>query len=82
MLSGLDPQLRVAGISLHCADPVALADFYQALLDGAELWRSERSIVTPGPGRSRTESPGTAGSGGRGGRSRSPGPAKLLGRRL
>lgn len=40
----VDPQLRVAGISLDCADPVALADFYQALLDGAELWRSERSI--------------------------------------
>jgi hypothetical protein len=39
-----DPELRVAGISLNCADPVTLADFYRALLDGTELWRWERSI--------------------------------------
>jgi hypothetical protein len=39
-----DPELRIADISLDCADPVTLADFYLALFDGVELWRSERSI--------------------------------------
>jgi hypothetical protein len=37
-------QLRVAGVSLDCADPVALAGFYKGLLDGEQLWHSERSV--------------------------------------
>jgi Glyoxalase-like domain len=39
-----DPKLRVASISLDCLDPLALAEFYVGLLDGVELWRSERSV--------------------------------------
>jgi hypothetical protein len=45
-----EPGLRVACISLDCADPVTLADFYLALLGGAELWHSERSIGLRVPG--------------------------------
>ena len=37
-------RLRVAAISLDCLDPLALAEFYMELLDGVELWRSERSV--------------------------------------
>jgi hypothetical protein len=29
---------RVVGISLDCADPQRLADFYRALLGGRQLW--------------------------------------------
>jgi hypothetical protein len=36
--------LRVAGISLDCADPDVLADFYVALLDGERLWSKPSSV--------------------------------------
>lgn len=47
---GPAPAARVAGVSLDCADPVALAGFYQALLGGVELWRSADSVGLRVPG--------------------------------
>ncbi|HZB51051.1 MAG TPA: VOC family protein, partial [Mycobacteriales bacterium] len=37
-------ELRVAGVSLDCADPGELADFYLRLLGGRVLWRRESSV--------------------------------------
>lgn len=37
-------EVQLAAISLDCADPSRLADFYSQLLDGRELWRTEDSI--------------------------------------
>jgi hypothetical protein len=42
--------LRFVGISLDCADPHALADFYLALLGGHLLWRTLRSAGIKVPG--------------------------------
>jgi Glyoxalase-like domain len=36
--------LRVAAVSLDCADPALLADFYVRLLGGQVLWRKETSV--------------------------------------
>ena len=44
------PMLRFAGVSLDCADPAALADFYLALLGGETLWRSAGSVGIRVPG--------------------------------
>ena len=35
--------LRIAGISLDCADPQSLADFYARLLDGQLAWSNQGS---------------------------------------
>lgn len=42
--------LRVAGISLDCADPAALAQFYLDLLDGELLWQNADSAGVRVPG--------------------------------
>jgi hypothetical protein len=44
------PRLRFAGVSLDCADPAVLADFYLALLGGETLWRSAGSVGIRVPG--------------------------------
>ena len=37
-------QLRIAGVSLDCADPALLAEFYASLLGGHVLWTAESSV--------------------------------------
>ena len=44
------PRLRFAGVSLDCADPAVLADFYLALLGGETLWQSAGSVGVRVPG--------------------------------
>jgi hypothetical protein len=44
------PIARFAGVSLDCADPAALADFYLELLGGQLLWRSAGSAGLRVPG--------------------------------
>jgi Glyoxalase-like domain len=44
------PMLRFAGVSLDCADPAVLADFYLALLGGETLWQSAGSVGIRVPG--------------------------------
>src|ERR1700688_731621 len=44
------PIARFAGVSLDCADPAALADFYLELLGGQVLWRSADSASIRVPG--------------------------------
>ena len=44
------PIARFAGVSLDCADPAALADFYLELLGGQVLWRSAGSAGLRVPG--------------------------------
>lgn len=44
------PALRFAGVSLDCADPAVLADFYLALLGGETLWQSAGSVGIRVPG--------------------------------
>jgi hypothetical protein len=42
--------LRIAAVSLDCADPALLADFYVQLLDGQVLRRKETSVgIRVGP---------------------------------
>jgi Glyoxalase-like domain len=41
---------RFAGVSLDCADPAALADFYLTLLGGETLWHSAGSVGIRVPG--------------------------------
>jgi hypothetical protein len=41
---------RFAGVSLDCADPAALADFYLTLLGGETLWHSAASVGVRVPG--------------------------------
>jgi catechol 2,3-dioxygenase-like lactoylglutathione lyase family enzyme len=36
--------LRIAAVSLDCADPARLADFYVRLLGGQVLWRKDNSV--------------------------------------
>ena len=45
-----EPIARFAGVSLDCADPAALADFYLGLLGGQMLWRSAGSAGLRVPG--------------------------------
>src|SRR6266516_6522184 len=44
------PVARLAAVSLDCADPGALADFYLTLLGGALLWRAADSAGVRVPG--------------------------------
>ena len=44
------PIARFAGVSLDCADPAALADFYLGLLGGQVLWRAAGSVGLRVPG--------------------------------
>lgn len=37
-------QVRLVAISLDCADPQRLADFYRELLGGRQLWAKESSV--------------------------------------
>jgi hypothetical protein len=42
--------LRIAAVSLDCADPTLLADFYVRLLGGQVRWRKETSVgIRVGP---------------------------------
>lgn len=41
---------RLVSISLDCADPQRLADFYRGLLGGRQLWAKESSIAIEVPG--------------------------------
>ena len=43
-------EVRVVGVSLDCADPGELADFYLRLLGGRVLWRAEHSVGVRVPG--------------------------------
>ena len=45
-----DSRVRFAAISLDCADPGELADFYAGLLGGDVLWRKESSAGVRVPG--------------------------------
>jgi Glyoxalase-like domain len=45
-----EPIARFAGVSLDCADPATLADFYLQLLGGQVLWRSAGSAGLRVPG--------------------------------
>ena len=47
---GPEPITRFVGVSLDCADPAALADFYLELLGGQLLWRSADSAGIRVPG--------------------------------
>jgi len=49
MSDGAEP-VRVAAISLDCADPSALARFYLRLLDGELLWDNPNSAGVRVPG--------------------------------
>lgn len=42
--------VRFVGVSLDCADPVQLAEFYLQLLSGKILWRKESSVGVQVPG--------------------------------
>ena len=44
------PAARLVAVSLDCADPQLLADFYLALLGGRRLWASESSVGVEVPG--------------------------------
>ena len=41
---------RLVSISLDCSDPQRLADFYQGLLGGHQLWAKESSVGIEVPG--------------------------------
>ncbi len=41
---------RLVAVSLDCADPQRLADFYRELLGGRELWAKESSVGLEVPG--------------------------------
>lgn len=45
-----DRPARLVGISLDCADPQRLADFYRGLLGGRQLWAKESSVGVEVPG--------------------------------
>lgn len=42
--------MRLVGVSLDCADPVELAEFYLLLLGGRVRWRTESSVGVEVPG--------------------------------
>jgi catechol 2,3-dioxygenase-like lactoylglutathione lyase family enzyme len=44
------PVARLVAVSLDCADPQRLADFYRALLGGRQLWAKESSVGVEVPG--------------------------------
>jgi catechol 2,3-dioxygenase-like lactoylglutathione lyase family enzyme len=45
-----EDELRFVGVSLDCADPNTLADFYLALLGGRVLWSNAGSVGLEVPG--------------------------------
>jgi len=48
--SGEPGGLRFVGVSLDCADPAQLAEFYLQLLGGRVLWRGPTSVGVQVPG--------------------------------
>ena len=44
------PLARLVSVSLDCADPQQLADFYLGLLGGRQLWARESSVAIEVPG--------------------------------
>jgi len=51
MTESEDPgDVRFVGVSLDCADPAELAEFYLQLLGGRLLWRSPTSVGVQVPG--------------------------------
>ena len=42
--------MRLVAVSLDCADPQQLADFYRMLLGGLQLWAKESSVGVEVPG--------------------------------
>jgi Glyoxalase-like domain len=44
------PVARLVAVSLDCADPRRLADFYLALLGGRQMWASGSSVGVEVPG--------------------------------
>ena len=41
---------RLVAVSLDCADPQKLADFYRALLGGRQLWSKPSAVAVEVPG--------------------------------
>jgi len=51
VVEAADPgDVRFVGVSLDCADPAELADFYLRLLGGRLLWNRPNSAGVQGPG--------------------------------
>ena len=48
--STMDPEIRFVGVSLDCADPSELAEFYLQLLGGRLLWSRPSSVGVQTPG--------------------------------
>jgi hypothetical protein len=46
----VSPVARLVAVSLDCADPQELADFYRTLLGGQQLWARESSVGVEVPG--------------------------------
>ncbi len=44
------PAARLVAVSMDCADPQRLADFYRVLLGGRLLWETESSVGLEVPG--------------------------------
>jgi catechol-2,3-dioxygenase len=42
--------MRLVSVSLDCADPQLLADFYRELVGGRQLWATESSVGLEVPG--------------------------------
>jgi hypothetical protein len=45
-----EPEVRFVGVSLDCADPAELAEFYLGLLGGRLLWSRPTSVGVQTPG--------------------------------
>ena len=45
-----DPPVRFVGVSIDCADPAALAEFYLGLLGGQLVWSKPTSVGVQTPG--------------------------------
>jgi len=45
-----EPEVHVVGVSLDCADPAELAEFYLGLLGGRLLWSRPTSVGVQTPG--------------------------------
>lgn len=45
-----EPEVRLVGVSLDCADPAELAEFYRGLLGGRLLWSRTSSVGVQTPG--------------------------------
>lgn len=49
-MAAADDDVRLVAVSLDCADPAILADFYAALLGGTVVWQNEQSAGVRVPG--------------------------------